>query len=309
MHLKEIERWKHHHNFNQEKKTAEKKTFYVVLITLSTMLIELTAGWIFNSMALFADGLHMGTHATALSISLFAYILARKYSDDKRFTFGSWKIEILGAYTSAVILGIVGLYVLFASIERIFNPLKINYDYALIVAILGLVINLLSALILGYNFENHSHDENNFHHLHSNEKDLNLRSALLHVIADALTSVFAIIALLGAKYYKLDWLDPFMGIIGSILIFKWTISLIKDTSQILLDKEMDTPIIQKITRLIESDGNSKISDIHLLRVAERKYACIISIVAKNPYSVTEYKSKLKDLNEIAHLTIEINHCN
>ena len=305
MHSTEIQEWQHPHYFNQEKKSVEQKTFIVVLLTFSTMLIEIIAGWIYNSMALFADGWHMSTHAAALSISLVAYISARKYAYDKRFTFGAWKIEILGAYTSAILLGIVGLYVLGVSIERIFNQVVINYDHAIIVAIVGLIVNAVSALILKSDRGEHHHHNVQEHH-HHHQKDLNLQSAYLHVIADALTSVLAILALLGAKYYNWNWLDPFVGIISSFLIFRWAFLLVKETSRILLDKEMDSPIINEITKIIESDGDSKISDLHFLRVAQNKYACILSIVAKDPYSISEYKNKLRNIEEIAHLTIEIN---
>lgn len=257
-------------------------------------------------MALFADGWHMSTHATALSVSLIAYILARKHANDKRFAFGTWKIEILGAYTSAILLGIVGLFVLGVSIERIFKPMEIIYDHALMVAVAGFVINVVSALILQYDPEQHHPNDQEHHHRH--EKDLNLQSAYLHVIADALTSILAILALLGAKYYHWNWLDPFVGMIGSAFIFRWTFMLIKDTSGILLDREMDSPLIKEITKIIESDGDSKISDLHFWRVAQNKYACIISLVAKNPCSIEEYKNKLRNIDEIAHLTIEINHC-
>ncbi len=306
MHFKKIQRWQHPHYFNEDKKFAERKTLFVVLLTLSTMLFEIVYGWIYNSIALFADGWHMSTHATALSISLIAYIIARKHANDKRFAFGTWKIEILGAYTSAILLGIVGLFVLGTSIERIFKPMEIIYDYALMVAVGGLVVNAVSALILQYDHKSHIHNDKENHHHH--KKDLNLQSAYLHVIADALTSILAILALLGAKYYHLNWLDPFVGIIGSFLIFRWTFMLIKDTSRILLDREMDSPLIKEVTKIIESDGDSKISDLHLWRVAQNKYACIISIVAKNPCSIEEYKNKLSNIEEIAHLTIEINHC-
>lgn len=175
MHLTEIQRWQHHHNFNQEKKSTERRTFFVVLLTLSTMLVEIIAGWIYNSMALFADGWHISTHATALSISLVAYVLARKYANDKKFTFGTWKLEILGAYTSAILLGVVGLFVLGVSIERIFKPMEISYDYALMVATVGLIVNIVSALILQYGHGHHRHNDQEHHHHH--EKDLNLQSA------------------------------------------------------------------------------------------------------------------------------------
>ncbi|MDI6861130.1 MAG: CDF family Co(II)/Ni(II) efflux transporter DmeF [Caldisericia bacterium] len=309
MHQTEIQIFKHHHNFNLEKKSLEKRTFLVVLLTLFTMIVEIITGWIYNSIALFSDGWHMSTHAAALSISLFAYILARKYSNDESFTFGTWKIEILGAYTSAILLGIVGIFILFVSIERIFNPLKINYEYALIVAIIGLLVNLISAFILGYDHENYTISEdkdNEAHQLH--KKDLNLRSAYLHVVADAMTSFFAILALLGVKYYNWKILDPIVGVIGSILIFRWTYLLIKDSSGILLDRETNSKIIKEITEKIESDGDSKICDLHLLRVSQNKYACILSIIAKNPSSVDDYKKRLKDIEELVHLNIEINLC-
>lgn len=311
MHLTEIQRWQHPHSFNQEKKSAERRTLFVVILTFSTMLVEIIAGWIYHSMALFADGWHMCTHASALSISLVAYILARKYKNDKRFSFGTWKIEILGAYTSAILLGLVGLFVLVISIERILHPMKISYNYALIVAVIGLAVNVLSALVLQSGHTDHHHHDDHTHHNdshHHHKKDLNLQSAYLHVVADALTSVFAIIALLGAKYYHWNWLDPFVGIIGAFLIFRWTFMLITESSSILLDREMASPLIKEITQIIESDGDSKISDLHLWRVAQNKYACILSIVAKNPCSITEYKNKLKEIDELIHITIEIDYC-
>jgi len=292
------------HNFNLEKKSSESKTKIVLMITLAMMIVEIIAGWIFNSMALFADGWHMSTHATALGISFIAYIMARKYANDRRYTFGTWKIEILGAYTSSILLGVVGLFVMGISIERFFVHVKISYNSALIVAGIGLLINAISALILQDNHEHrHEHDqaENHQHH-HS---DLNLRSAYLHVIADALTSVFAIIALLGAKYFHWNWLDPLMGIVGSLLIFRWTYFLLKDTSGILLDKGKDSEIEDKIKEIIESDNKSYITDIHILRVAQDKIACMISLVSVDPDSIEEYKDRLKKIDDIAHLTIEI----
>ena len=306
MHLEKIQNWQHHHNFNVEKKSIERKTMIVVLITIFTMAVEIIAGWVFRSMALFADGCHMGTHATALGISLFAYILARKYTHDKKYAFGTWKIEILGAYTSSILLGIVGLFVLGISIERFFKPVEIIYNHALIVAVIGLLVNFVCAIILqsGHEHHHHEHDDSHDHH----HDDLNLRSAYLHVVADALTSVFAIIALLGAKYFHWNWLDPFMGIVGSILIFRWTFTLLKDTSEILLDKVTDAPITDKIKTIIESDSDSKVSDLHLWKVAQNKYACTVCIVASKPCSIDGYKEKLSKISEIAHLVIEINEC-
>jgi len=283
--------WQQSHNFNIEKKSAERKTLIVVVITLITMLAEIIAGWIFGAMALFSDGLHMGTHASALSISLISYILARKLSKDTRYTFGTWKIEILGAYTSALILGLMGLFVLIISIQRFFNPVNINYNYAILVAIIGLIVNVISALILQHNG--------------SQEKDLNLKSAYIHVIVDALTSILAIIALLGAKYLNLQFLDPLMGLVSAFLIFRWTYLLIRDTASILLDKQTDLTLAENIITAIESDGESKVIDLHLWKLASDKYASIICVKANGKHDLEEYKSRLKDYKELAHINIEI----
>jgi cation diffusion facilitator family transporter len=314
MHHEKIELWQHHHTFNVEKKAIEKRTLIVVIVTFVTMIAEILFGWITNSMALLADGWHMGTHAFALGVSLIAYIMARKYAKDQRFTFGTWKIEILGAYTSAIVLGIVGIMMIFSSIERLINPLSIQYNQALFVAILGLVVNLVCAFILNLNVDDHSHEhvhqhhENEHHHHEHKHHDLNLKSAYLHVVADAFTSVLAIIALLGAKYFEFNWLDPFMGIVGAGLILRWSFYLLKDTGLILLEREMDDPIVNEIKNEIESDGDSKVSDLHIWKVAQNKYACIVSLVTGKKYSIEEYKTRLSKVHELAHITVEINRC-
>jgi len=274
------------------------------------MIAEIFFGWLTNSMALFADGWHMGTHAFALGISLIAYILARKFAEDDRFSFGAWKIEVLGAYSSAIILGIVGFIMIFTSVERMINPLNIQYDQALFVAVLGLLVNVICAVILNTDGHSHQHrhaghDHSDHHHKH---RDLNQKSAYLHVVADALTSVLAIVALIGAKYFNFSRLDPFMGIVGAGLILRWTVSLLKDTSRILLQREMDSPIVQEIREEIEADGDTQISDLHIWQVAQNKYACIVSLVTADQYSIDEYKMRLRNIHELAHVTIEIYQC-
>ncbi|MCE5226233.1 MAG: CDF family Co(II)/Ni(II) efflux transporter DmeF [Porphyromonadaceae bacterium] len=313
MHNEQIELWKHHHTFNVDKKAIEKRTLIVVIITFITMIAEILFGWISNSMALLADGWHMGTHAFALGISLIAYIAARKYAKDEAFTFGTWKIEILGAYTSAIVLGIVGVIMIFSSVERIINPLSIHYNQALFVAILGLLVNLICAVILnggGHSHEHEHHHNKDSEHSHNKHRheDLNFKSAYLHVVADALTSVLAIAALLGAKYFNFTMLDPFMGIVGAGLIIRWSFLLLKDTGGILLQREIDNPIVEEIISEIESDGDSKISDLHIWKVAQNKYACIVSLVTANKYSIEEYKARLDKVHELAHVTIEVNEC-
>jgi cation diffusion facilitator family transporter len=313
MHNEKIELWQHHHLFNSEKKAVEKRTLIVVVVTFVTMVAEIFFGWMSNSMALLADGWHMGTHAFALGISLAAYILARKYAQDETFTFGTWKIEILGGYTSAIVLSIVALAMIFSSVERIIQPLSIHYNQALFVAILGLLINLACAFIL--NSGGHAHEHEHHHrgddehapHEHHHE-DLNLKAAYLHVVADALTSILAIAALLGAKYFNLIWLDPFMGIVGAGLILRWSFILLKGTGNILLERETDGEIADEIKNEIESDGDSKICDLHLWKVAQNKYACILSVVTGKKFSIEDYKARLAGVHELAHLTIEVNDC-
>lgn len=314
-HEEEIELLQHHHVFNVDKKSVEKSTFIVVIITFITMIAEIIFGWLSNSMALLADGWHMGTHAFALGISLIAYIAARKFARDKSFTFGTWKIEILGAYTSAIVLGMVGLIMVYSSVERMINPLGIYYNQALLVAVIGLAVNALCAVILNNSGHSHEHEHG---HKHSHEaghpshehhhKDLNLKSAYLHVVADALTSVLAIAALLGAKYCHLVWLDPFMGIVGAGLILRWSFLLLRETASILIQREMDSPIAVNIKEIIESDGDTKVSDLHIWQVAQNKYACIVSLVTSKNNTVEDYKTRLKKIHELTHVTVEIFEC-
>lgn len=306
MHKREIELWRHHHVFNGEKKHIEKRTLIVVLITLATMFVEILFGWLTNSMALFADGWHMGTHALAMGISLMAYMLARKYANDRRFTFGTWKIEILGAYSSAIVLGFVGIAMVFTSVERLIHPLPIEYNEALFVAAIGLAVNLLCAFIL--NFRVHSHQEHSHCHSHGTQENLNHKSAYLHIVADAITSVLAIFALLGAKFIQLNWLDPAMGLLGAFLILRWAVLLLKDTSVILLDHETDSELGEAIRAQIESDGDSRVIDLHLWKVADGRFACIISLVTAKKRSMEDYKERLAALPELAHITIEICPC-
>lgn len=321
MHKKTIEFWQHSHAFNTEKKATEARTLIVIIITFITMIAEITVGWLSNSMALLADGWHMGTHAFALGIALIAYVAARKYAHDARFNFGTWKIEILGAYTSAIVLGLVGIFMIATSIERLRNPLGIHYNEALLVAAIGLIINLICAAILGsansHSEHNSQHDHgDDRHHEHGHHKhdhrhdhaDLNLKSAYLHVVADALTSVLAIGALCGAKFLSANWLDPCMGLVGAGLIIRWSVSLLKSSGKILLDREPLDHLLKPIRDAIESNDNTKICDLHLWRVAADKYSCIVTIIAHNPLPVEEYKSRLSGFKELVHVTIEINNC-
>ena len=311
MHKDHIHLWQHNHDFNTEKKSSEVKTLIVVVITLLTMFAEIFFGWIFNSMALFADGWHMGTHAAALGISLGAYMLARRHAKNLEFTFGTWKIEVLGAYTSAIILGIVGIAMVFVSVERMFKPLEIRYDQALAVAVIGLAINIICALILGAGHDNgheHGHEEGQDYDHHHKGMDLNLKSAYIHVIADALTSVLAIGALLGAKFLHFNWLDPAMGILGAILILRWAFSLLRETAHILLDRQSDSMLGGKIRETIEADKDSKVSDLHIWQVSQGQFACIVSVVTGSNLPYSHYKKLLDKIPGLAHVTVEVLSC-
>lgn len=301
--------WTHSHAFDQGNQAAERGTRAVLWITAVMMVIEIVAGWRFNSMALLADGWHMSSHVLAIGLTSYAYMAARHYASDPRFAFGTWKIEVLAGFTSAIfLLGIAGMMV-FSSVERIFSPQPIRYQEAIIVAIVGLAVNIVSAVILGKAHHHHDDHTAGHPHEHAHHHDLNLKSAYVHVITDAATSVLAIIALLGGLFYGWSWLDPVMGIVGSILVAFWAKNLIAETGKVLLDREMDHPIVEEIRAALETEpdaGNTRIADLHVWRVGKQAYACALSIVTQDdaltPQRVHEI---LKQHAEIGHMTIEI----
>ena len=307
MHRHDISHYRHAHVFHYSGQQAEKKTMRVVWLTVCMMVVEIVAGWMFNSMALLADGWHMSTHAAALGISWAAFLLARRYAADARFAFGTWKIEVLGGFVSGIFLGIVGIAMAIISVDRLFRPAAIHFNQAILVAFVGLAVNVISIVLLG---DDHSHDhphepDHDHDHVH---KNINLRAAYLHVLADALTSVLAIIALLGAKYMRWNWLDPAMGIVGAVLILRWTRALLGETGGILLDHETNDDLSDEIRKAIESDGDAQISDLHVWKVAQDRYACIIAIVAHRPESPEQYKERLKEVHELVHVTVEVQPC-
>jgi len=305
MHSYDLSRWTHHHAFNQGNPAAERGTRAVMWITAAMMVVEIAAGWWFNSMALLADGWHMSSHAFAIGLSAFAYAAARRYSSDPRFAFGTWKIEILGGFASAIfLLGIAALMV-YGSVERLFSPQPIHYREAIIVAVIGLIVNILCATILGK--AHHDHHEHDHHHHHHH--DLNLKSAYVHVLADAATSVLAIVALAGGWLYGWSWLDPVMGIAGSILVAVWAKNLLTDTAKVLLDREMDHPVVDEIREVIEPSLNpdqTRLADLHVWRVAENAYACALTIVTHSAtLTPDQVREQLRQHEEIVHATIEI----
>lgn len=312
MHTDNLSKWTHDHVFDIGNVAAERSTRLVMWITASMMVVEIIAGWWFNSMALLADGWHMSSHAVAIGLSAMAYGTARRYARDPSFAFGTWKIEILGGFASAVFLLGVAIMMVVGSLERIFTPQPIQYQQAIVIAILGLGVNVVCALILG-KAHHHDHNQHNGHgHGHDHHHDLNLRSAYLHVIADAATSVLAIVALCGGWLYGWSWLDPIMGIVGAVLVAIWAKGLLIDTGKVLLDREMDHPLVDEIREAVETSpdaGNTRIADLHVWRVGKRAYSCAITVVSQDAMLTPDVvRQRLSVHEEIAHSTIEVHHC-
>mgnify|MGYP002029978465 FL=1 len=293
-----MSRWRHSHAFGQDKKqSGEFRTFIVIAITSSMMLVEIVAGLAFGSMALLADGLHMGSHTIALSINAFAYVYARRNANNERYSFGTGKVNTLGGYTGAILLAVVASMMAWESVERLIAPISIAFNQAIIVAVLGLVVNGASVFILGIN-QGHEHEHG--HHRH----DHNLRSAYFHVLADAITSLLAIFALLVGKYFGAVWMDSVMGVVGAALVARWSLSLLKSTGVILLDQQSSKETQDSIRKTIENDDN-RIVDLHLWAVGPDIYSAVISIVSRSPQQPEYYKSLLANDLALDHVSIEV----
>lgn len=282
-----------------------KRTRYVVGLTAAMMLVEVFAGWWTGSMALLADGFHMATHAGALGIAAWAYAFARRHANDARFTFGTGKVGDLAGFASALVLAIIALGIAGESILRFFEPSRIAYAEATWIAVLGLGVNLASAWLLGHggHEHGHSHGHRDHHHAHDN----NLRSAYFHVLADALTSVLAIAALLTGRYLGWVWMDAAMGLVGAIVIARWSWGLMRDTGKVLVDAVGNRSLEAEIREGIE-DGDARITDLHVWQVGPGKYAAIVSLIADKPFSPGAYASKVTVHEELVHVTVEVHRC-
>jgi len=307
--------WQPPHDYRPLERRSERQTWAVVILTGLTMLLEITAGYWFNSMALLADGWHMASHMVAIGLAALAYLLARRYAADHRFTFGTWKIEVLAGFASALLLVVVALFMIGESLLRFWAPAAIGFDEALVVAVVGLLVNLLSAWLLrdqhdhGHGDDAHSHAERGHAHAHGAPgKDLNRHAAFIHVLTDALTSVAAIIALLGGKLFGWGWLDPAMGIIGALVILVWARGLLRDTAKALLDREMDDPLVGKVREALERVPDTEVTDLHLWRVGRSQYSCILSVVTHQPHTADRYKAALQPFAQLVHITAEVNRC-
>ena len=298
-----LSRWRQPHDFRHgHESAAEKRLRWVIAITIVTMVAELIGGYAYGSMALVADGWHMGSHAAALSISVLGYVAARRFAGHVHFTFGTGKIGPLAAYSSALLLGAVAALMAFQSVERLISPVRVGFDEALIIAALGLLVNLVCAWILR---GGHDHDHGASHTRHNPHHDHNFAAAYLHVLADAMTSVLAIAALLGGKYFGWIALDAVMGLVGAIVIGHWSLGLLRRSGRALLDAEDTGPLTERVRSLLEQDER-RVADLHVWRVGLDAYACIATVVTHRPISAEALKVRVAQIPEIRHVTIEVN---
>jgi len=308
--------WQHSHTFGQQlRRPGETRTLIVIALTGLMMVVEIAAGIAFGSMALLADGLHMASHTVALSINAFAYIYARRHAHDQDFSLGTGKVNTLGGFTGALLLAGFALVMVWESVARLIAPVEIAFNQAILVAVLGLIVNGVSVLILGH----HHHPETvedletelaeharHRHELHHH--DHNLLAAYLHVLADALTSVLAIFALLGAKYLGFIWADPAMGLVGAALIARWSYGLLRGTATILLDREGPEQLRTTIKDALEAQDSNRVADLHLWAVGPNIYSVMVSIVTHHPRSPDHYKALIPDGLGVVHIVVEVHAC-
>jgi len=286
-----------HHFLSEHHQVHERRTWFVIGLTASMMIVEIAAGLLFGSMALLADGWHMASHASAMGITAGAYYWGRKHQHNRRFTFGTGKFGDLAGYSSALLLGLIAIIMAYESVLRFISPVAIHFNEAIFVAVIGLIVNVASAFILK---EDHHHPEGDGHHDH------NLRAAYLHVLADALTSILAIVALTFGKFLGWNFLDPAMGVVSALVISRWSYGLMRDTGGVLLDYNLNDRITGQIRQALEDEDNARIEDLHVWRLGPGHYACIISLKAKGRDRISDIKKRLDDIPDLSHVTIEVN---
>jgi cation diffusion facilitator family transporter len=302
--------WPHQHVFlGASHDRHERRTWLVVALTAAMMVVEIIAGHWFGSMALVADGWHMSTHASALAIAALAYRFARRHAQDPRFSFGTGKFGELAAFASAIILAIVALIIAYESAQRLFAPVAIHYGEAMWVAVIGLIVNLVTAAIL-FDREHHGHSHDHGHsrdgadHVHHDARDHNIRAAYVHVLADALTSVFAIVALAGGALYGIAWLDPVMGVIGALIIAQWSWSIARSAGGILVDVAPDETLSRAVRTRLEA-GDARVVDLHIWRLGPGHCGVVVSLVADQPQTPAAYKARLSGIAGLSHVTVEV----
>jgi len=317
MHTVDLSRWQHEHVFlGAAHRANERKARAVIALTGAMMVVELAAGSLYGSMALIADGWHMATHVGALGLTALAYAYARRHASDPAFSFGTGKLGDLAGFSSAMILAVICLLIAYDSISRLFVPVAISFDQAILVAALGLCVNLLSAYLLHErNDHDHAHEHGHEHehghthgHRHAPHHDYNLRSAHLHVLADGLTSFLALVALVSGRAYGWVWMDPMMGIVGSLVIARWSYGLLRDSARVLLDAQASPELAAEIRRTIETGSEDRVADLHLWRLGPGHFGAILSIVSGSERTAADFKALFAGMHELAHLTVEVNAC-
>jgi cation diffusion facilitator family transporter len=309
MHTHSIENFRHSHVFlGEDHERNERKTWAVIVVCAAMMVTEILGGYWFGSVALIADGLHMSTHAGALLIAALAYTWSRHYANDTRLTFGTGKFGDLAAFTSAIVLAMIAIFIGYESINRLFNPTPIAFNEAIPIAVIGLAVNLLSAFLLrddhGHDHHAHGHSHSDDDHIHS---DHNLRAAFVHVMADAAVSVLVIVGLLVGRFFGSLWIDPVMGLVATVVILSWSWTLIRSAGAVLLDVCPDAKLAQKI-RLRLEQGSDRVSDLHLWRLGPGHLATVVSLISHNPRPPETYKRRLSGLHGLSHVTVEVLRC-
>jgi cation diffusion facilitator family transporter len=313
VHTHSLRPWQHDHAFGQSvRRAGERRTLFVALLTASMMVIEIAAGIVFGSMALLADGLHMASHAAALALAVAAYVYARRHAHDRRFTFGTGKVNAFAGYSSAVVLALFALLMVWESSKRLLLPRPIDFDQAILVACLGLAVNVGSMLLLRGGHHHHAAaDEDRggdgAHDHHHHATDHNLRGAYLHVLADALTSVLAILSLGAGKILDWSWPDAIVGLFGAALVGRWALGLARDSGGVLLDREAPAAVCEQIRRAIETDDN-RVADLHVWSVGMHGYAAALSVVTHRPLPPEDYKARLPPSARVVHATVEVHRC-
>jgi cation diffusion facilitator family transporter len=303
----------HDHVFlGPDHERAERRTWAVIVLCSVMMIAEIIGGMLFGSLALIADGLHMSTHAGALLLAALAYTCARKYANDRNFTFGTGKFGDLAAYSSAIILAMIALLIGYEAVSRLITPVPISFNEAIPIAILGLAVNVASAWLLsGGQHHGHGHDHPHSHdhdhgHNSAHHRDNNMRAAVIHVVADAGVSVLVIIGLLMARGFGWLWMDPVAGIIGALVIANWSYTLIRDTGGILLDRTPDPQMAEKVRKTIEIEGD-RVTDLHLWRLGPGHLGAIVSVATTKPHEAAHYRQRLAGFADLSHVTVEVQH--
>lgn len=306
--LPEMDGVAHDHNFlGAAHDENARRTLWVVLLTATMMVGEIIAGYLTGSMALLADGFHMATHAGALGVAAIAYAYAKRHAANRTYSFGTGKVGDLAGFASAMVLGLIALGIGVESVLRLFQPITVAFGEATIIAVIGLGVNIASAFLLsGGHHHGHGHDHHHDHHHHghgAHAGDNNLRSAYVHVLADALTSVLAIAALLAGRYLGWVWMDPVMGIVGAVVIARWSWTLMRDTASVLLDST-DEHVANEVREIVETPGDARITDLHVWRIGPEAHAAIVSVIGDKDITGDTIRARLAPVHELAHLTIE-----